>query len=757
MSNPTVTAVINVDDNASPAMKELAALAKRIGQETAAALKGGGADQAARMWTSSNRAAKEHLGVLEKIHKRYEALGTALGAAGLVRSFHAINGMIRQLDETDRETRRQTAVGHLDADAQALMRRQRSDLARRYGYLPMDTIKAENAMIQRGYNPGISVAVVDQSAVLARALGITVEEAVKMLEGRLFAGGTHLSNPAQAAQKTHEAADVAAYMNKRGNMSPEDITQYNKFAAGPAAAFGMTPDRFAAIGMTFKKANVPGDEAGTYLRAFINSVVMPTRKGRDALAAAGINYESFVTRNDASVNAMDAALSRRGHKLNDAGRTYWQNYLDSAEEKTEEGFIAAAVEAARRSGNVKGAADEKAIAAAARAQRELQIKGIDINGLTDAVIHNMTAAQLIGLQGAKQGGRGAILLNNQETYDTSREGATKAEGFAGGLAKERSEGVAAAMERFRGVLDDTSRHLGDLYAGPIAKIANSVTSALTAFDNLPDDLKKGALTAALVGLSTATITVTRNVAGMGASALSAAEALQVLAKRGTAQSVAAAPAAAQPSGTAAEAAEGAPKAGASRIKGAVTSNTAGFFAGILGAEAVSHFTDNPLAQVLAGAIIAQTWKPTTGFLWGALSPVVSNPAAPVIAGGAAASYFSASQFNRMSDDQLHSVADNPFDPDASMAANIMLQTRKTPRSEPAPSATPAAVSVNGEVTGEANVKVTVETVPSPLLETRLLRMENGLMQLRGSMRDGLGTTFSGSNGVRAPLPILGGP
>src|SRR5258708_32836583 len=83
MSNPSVTATIAVDDQASPAMKELARLAKMIGQETAQALKGGNGDALAQSFNRANSAAREHIGALTSIRNLHrEIAGLAAGVAG---------------------------------------------------------------------------------------------------------------------------------------------------------------------------------------------------------------------------------------------------------------------------------------------------------------------------------------------------------------------------------------------------------------------------------------------------------------------------------------------------------------------------------------------------------------------------------------------------------------------------------------------------------------------------------------------------
>src|SRR5258708_6811569 len=105
MSNPSVTATIAVDDKASPALKELARLAKMIAQETAQALKGGGGDGLAQSYNKANAAAREHLGTLTSIRNLHrEIAGLAAGIAGS-KMFQSAKSAVANFLPYEKETR----------------------------------------------------------------------------------------------------------------------------------------------------------------------------------------------------------------------------------------------------------------------------------------------------------------------------------------------------------------------------------------------------------------------------------------------------------------------------------------------------------------------------------------------------------------------------------------------------------------------------------------------------------------------------
>ena len=83
MSNPSVTATISANDQATPKLRELLELTKKLDQTSKALFRestGSGYSNSFRQATS---AAVQHLSVLEKIHKVQAAIGaTVAGGAG---------------------------------------------------------------------------------------------------------------------------------------------------------------------------------------------------------------------------------------------------------------------------------------------------------------------------------------------------------------------------------------------------------------------------------------------------------------------------------------------------------------------------------------------------------------------------------------------------------------------------------------------------------------------------------------------------
>src|SRR5882672_328057 len=163
MSNPNVTATISVDDKASPALKELANLAKMIAKETAAALNGGKGDGLAQSYRNATVAAKEHLSVMATLRKEAAGFATSM-AAGVTSSrfYQGAKEAVKNYLPYEKETRYQKSIQDFNEVDQKLLDTQRIDAAKKYGTMPMDTLRAQQAFVTRDFNAPITKAATEQ-------------------------------------------------------------------------------------------------------------------------------------------------------------------------------------------------------------------------------------------------------------------------------------------------------------------------------------------------------------------------------------------------------------------------------------------------------------------------------------------------------------------------------------------------------------------------------------------------------------------
>jgi hypothetical protein len=536
MSNPSVTATIAVNDQASPALKELALLARKIAQETANALKPGSGDAYAAQFAKANTVARTHLDTLTNIRNMHKEIAAIAGGVVTGRIAEKVKADVVKYGGYEKGVRYQTAVGGFNADQQKLLADQRADAAKRQGVMPDDTLHAQNAFVTRNFNAEITKAATDQALTLSKALNIPAERAARIVEGMVFGAGIHLHDPVQAAKEMQQAGDRATVMAKRGAMTDEDISQNAKFSSGLATAAGITSNQNAAIAMVLKRANVGGDESGVFSRQLSARIMAPTKLGFDALSAAGIDYEQFAKRGNVSPEAIDASLKRRfGTGLNDKGRDALRESLEDPDSKalsSREGFAQAVHDAVKASGQNMSKTDEKHVTDASMRQYDLAKQGLDGAGLLQAILSKMTPQQLQGFLGDKQGGRGAMLLNGKDQFDTYLKELGDSQGLAQKIADDRMKGVGFALDNFTSAVESATNRLVQVTEGPLEKGIGAITKIVNALDSLPDNVKAGAAISGVLGLGAAALASVAGVVSLGASAAAAATSLNLLATRG---------------------------------------------------------------------------------------------------------------------------------------------------------------------------------------------------------------------------------
>jgi hypothetical protein len=532
MSNPSVTATIAVDDKASPALKELANLAKMIAKETAAALNGGNANGLAQSYKKATVAAKEHLSVLTKM--RIEAAGMSkefVGAIAASKVYQGAKTAVKDYLPYEKGVRYQTSIQDFSKADQKLLDAQRVDAAKNYGLPVMDTLKAQQAFITRNFNAQITKAATTQAILLSKALNVPVEESSKLVEGIVFSQGIHLKDPATATAEMKRSSDLAAKASKVGAMTPDDIKYLAMYGMSPGTAAGLTPEQIFATGMTFKRANIDGQQAGTFVRSAASHLLAPTTTGRDALsimlARQGKTLNDFTGGASLSPEAIDAALRQngRGRGLGEKGIASLRESMDD-EEKNVIGDRGAFNEAARKALEDSGQTFDKGeipkIVAHMQRLRDIAQAKIKTGELYDNIIHNATQQELISIYGPKQGGRAASL--KAETYDESKKAEEHSEGFAAKIAEDRMKGLAAAADRLSASFDTLSKKTVESVQGPLEKAANVASAVVGAALDTSEETKKNAFVAAGTYAGTKALNLASGAAkivGTGAEALGA--------------------------------------------------------------------------------------------------------------------------------------------------------------------------------------------------------------------------------------------
>jgi hypothetical protein len=768
MSGPSVTATIAVNDQASPALKELAVLAKKVAQETNGAMKGGSGDAYAASLNRANSAARQHLGTLTQMRDMHREIAALAGGIVAGRVAQDVKAKVVEGGKYEKEVRLQAASStdpsrpggkYDDADLK-LLAQQRVDAAKRLGIMPEETMKAQSAFVNRAFTANVTKAATDKALELSKALNVPAEEAAKIVEGGVFGQGIHLHSPEQAALEMAKANDRATVMFHKARMTPEDIIENQKFSLGMATAAGVSPDTNSAIAMTLKRANVSGAESGVFERQFYARLMAPTKQGYDALASAGINYDDYAKHGDVSPEAIDASLQRRfGKGLNEDGRAALRERLDDPEGKalsSREEFAKAVHDAVDASGQKMSKTDEKHVNDAAMRQFDLAKTGLRGDALAKAIIAKMTPQQLQGYLGDKQAGRGTQLLNNQEDFNTYLHDLENAQNVAADIAKERMAGLGFALDRLTSSVDSAEKDMVLLASGPLEGLTNAASKIVNVFDGLPDGVKAGAATAGVMGLGAAALASVAGVVSLGASAATAAASLNLLATRGLPI-----PGGSSIPGTVAKVEGAAPTVAAASTVGAKIGSALGVVSKAIGWAAV--------AELVVSSIYGITSDEATGFDR-KNSPEHSRADAIKQAIKRDADDRMQREIERDDQQAKDAAARGDANVDRAMPRKGSMQAYRQALHDQeggsvwedgsAPIAQSPAVSnvvttVTGTVEGTGTLSVKFE--PSQWLVAKIGTMESAIIALKGTLgSDKTGTGLGGSQGAQPVATGAGG-
>lgn len=491
-------AVVGLIDNMSGPLKELSNKAKQAAKMIELMkFDSAGAAAYANHINNATKAAESHLSVVRRVHEAWKGVGGIVAGIAASKAMHSSIEAVKRYAPLESETRFQKAVGNYSDADMKLLDAQRANAASKWGMKLLDTTKAQQVFTGRNFSAPITEAATTASIVLGRAMNIKADEAATMIEGSVFGQGIHLDDPAKARAATMRAADMAAIAAKKSKMTPEDIKQLNIYGMAPSHAAGLTPEQVYAVGMTFKRANIDGTQAGTFLRAASSRLIAPTTMGRDAIALMlqrqGKSLDDFTGGTNLSPEGIDAALRQngRGRGLGEKGIASLRASMDD-EEKDVLGSRASFNEAARKALEDSGQTFDKGeipkIVAHMQRLRDISLQKTKAGDLFDNILQNATQGEMIKIFGDKQGGRaGSLNFPQYQEYLKAQQGA---DGFATKIAEERAEGLAAAMGRLETSFDTFSNRMVQANEKWLTPLMSGTAHLIDSFANLGDAPKQ---------------------------------------------------------------------------------------------------------------------------------------------------------------------------------------------------------------------------------------------------------------------------
>lgn len=490
---PSIEATVSVVDKATATLQRMAGDIDKLARKYerlggGGHLTGGGMaahfDAATKATNTWGRSLNATLATMKNL------AGLAAGLAA-VKLPHIAADAVRHYLPLDKELSTMRAVGGFDEASMALMVKQQRDLARIYGQSPEQVAHGQQELVKRHFDAATTQAFIDKSAVLAQALGTDVSRATTALEGSIFGFGEHVANAADAARLSQRYSDIAAIMAKRGAMSIDDVEGFFKYAAAGARSAGLSPEQAAALGMTLKRENFAGEESGVFVRQLAARLMMPTREGRMALAAAGIDLSKFVdpTRRDAS--ALNIALGENiGKTLGPAATKALQSALDSGKIADARGFAQSVIRYFEGEHGHQRAKDLNALAKQATDFWKVSQGKVDGSALWNAIVTKMSPQEAMSFLGTKQGSKAASILSQLSQLREYESGLSNGAGITQKIAGEQQTSLASAFDRLRATIDDTSNSFVKANEGVLKFGAGAAQSIAKWFGDADEGTKR---------------------------------------------------------------------------------------------------------------------------------------------------------------------------------------------------------------------------------------------------------------------------
>ncbi|WP_296581701.1 phage tail tape measure protein [Xanthobacter sp.] len=277
------------------------------------------------------------------MHKVSAAVGATYAAHRTARVVENVAELYKTFDDLARYQR--AILGITEAQQSPLLKQATSGTIK--GFNDIEILHAQLDLAQRGLQQDAIIPITDAAAKFALALGTDLPTAAKTLEGILFSTGKDLHDTGAAVAAANKAASFATKLAKIGGLDEEDVRQFFKYGGAPGSVAGFSDASMGAVAAILRKSNIRGDEAGVAMRAFAGKLVSPTKKGMAALDALGINYDSFTKMPGAlSADNLGAAVKRQlGKSLSEAQMAALRSALEDPEVVGDQGtFTDKAVE-----------------------------------------------------------------------------------------------------------------------------------------------------------------------------------------------------------------------------------------------------------------------------------------------------------------------------------------------------------------------------------------------------------------------------
>jgi len=473
MGDVQVKAIITAEDKASAVLKAMAKTAENMARELE---KAGAAADISKHLRASDGALNHQLSMVSRLSSAFKDLSKSAAAYAALKFPHIAAEAIHNYLPLERTNIVNQAAGNFSAADMAKLKEQQSAFARLYGELPDATAHAQGEFVKRHMDAETTSAFMVQAEKAAKAWGVDVAQAAKTLESIVFGFGEHVENAKAVNAIVPRYLDLATNAQKKGAMSVQDVEEMNKYGAAAMRAAGATPEQAFAMAMVLKREQFQGAEIGVFERALGARLMMPTAEGRAAFAAAGLDFNGYVTRGKFSGEGLNVALQEKfGGGLNAERLSDIQKAFDGGAIRTQAEFAKQVIAAYEAQHGSQRAGDRAKLGTTAGYAWKASQDHVDGAKVLDELMGGkMTAQQGMMLLGVKQGSKIASMLQQLEKYhDYFKE--VQERGTTDRIAEERQKGLAAAIDRMKASYEDAANKFVEANSDVLKSLADLST------------------------------------------------------------------------------------------------------------------------------------------------------------------------------------------------------------------------------------------------------------------------------------------
>ena len=762
MANPTVTAVINVQDNASAAIQRLSDIA-----------------------ANTSKQVNSHLGQVGKGQNWNNAL-SGMNLAFTAMAANALKNVAQVMSKlSELESRMQAFGGASQKQARDI-----TNTAITNGpQLPGGALgyaQSAKAGLQAGLTPDQAKLVAPHGLHYAKMNETSPEQGTEELLQLTNMWGYFKNqkgetvSPDQLSPKQFEAAIAksrARYVREARNLpgKPRDLFEFYKMAGPAFEGAGIPEELQGAMAVKMAQGGIAGSHAGTYSRGIVERAITPTAGGRASLAAIGIDINKLMHVNQNAIqpeNALKAMQSQVGTLEPKAANT-----IRDTAERLKRGEITY-TEAIEQAGGAlkgqakkggKGTVDDQAAMKIANGAFVNYVDKIDFLGLMKELKDKEGGLPILRKLFGIESGTGAKVLQHSDLGETADRYKQEREAKPDREVLKEADtammnSIPAAYERLKNTIESLEAQVVAQYGDKAVVVMNAISDFGQALLQINGPVKDLAGDLAIVAAGFAVFKTTAKIGEIAAG----------IAALGTASTAAAAPTALVAGSMSRLAAVNiAGLAGSLGLLAFAVYEAVKFMQGIPRSEE-NH---NPRVQAWDRArqgivkpgetyedlIHAEKWRTNRRFASG-------NPLDNPVRG-------STDTFlrSRLDERQDYGVYDGgqealrrlgwrenpPTKLNSGWTDSVNAGAVKPAAEGEAKWGTPPAVSVTGTVDGQANIAATISIEPSPMFTTKISNIENQLMNLKGQIggaQSKLGTGMSGDgNATKNSQPAMVNP